>query len=84
MILHISCNLWIKGTDINLAIKKKFNLENIKNDLSMLDSYKLYCSFCCNKNSINIVSKKYFEKYIDKAIPRQYIKNNIISKEYWN
>lgn len=83
-ILNISCDLWIKGIDISLAINNKFNLENIQKDLSMLDSYKLYCSFCCNKNSINIVSKKYFEKYIDKVIPRQYIKDNIISKEYWN
>ena len=66
----------------------KNSLELIKEnppnkDIRLLDAYKAYCSYSVTNNKINIVSKKYFEKYIDKLIPDEYLQHNVISKEYW-
>lgn len=82
MILDIKCIFWKKKEDISESIKKKF-MKNIDKNLTFLEAYLSYCSYCDSSNKLNIVSKKYFEKYIGNIIPQQYIKNKVILKDYW-
>ena len=80
-ILNIKCNLWCKEDDINnyfLNIKTK-----LKEDISFVEFYKLYCKYSKKEKKI-VVSKKYFEKYIYKLIPSEYIDNNMILNVYWS
>ena len=83
MILDRKCIFWEKKKDIKESLDCGF-LKNIDNDLSFLKAYLSYCSYCDKTKKLNIVSKKYFEKYIGNIIPDKFIKNKIISKEYWN
>jgi len=81
-LLNINCKLWNKQEDI-----QKF-IENTKEKLkgknhNMLEIYKLYCSFASQKNFTNIVSKKYFEKYMESNISSEYLKNNRVLKGFW-
>ena len=85
-ILNVKCTLWSKEDDIKhfiLNIK-----QNISNNITFNSIYKLYCKFSNNKipkNKTIIVSKKYFEKYLNNNIPNKYIQNNnIISPDFWS
>ena len=82
MILDIKCVFWNKKQDIKESLKNKF-LKNINKEQSFLEAYLSYCSYCDKTKKLNIVSKKYFEKYIVYIIPPKYINNKVISKEYW-
>ena len=71
------------------SFENKFNKSDIieKNTnhyLSIYDTYILYCKYSNNNNKILTVSKKYFEKYIIKLIPNEFIWNNNILLTYWN
>ena len=81
-LLNISCSLWDKQKDMKEAIYKKFNKE-INGDLSIYDAYVMYCKYSNNNGKLLTVSKKYFYKYIDRIIPEQYIKNNMILFNFW-
>lgn len=60
---NIYCNLWDKTSHIDIAIQS-FDKNISKNKLKM---YKHYCKFIKNNyNNKYIVSKSYFDKYIDK------------------
>ena len=74
--------MWNKKRDIKNKIENKFN-KKINTDITLLEAYKSYCSYGDKNNYINIVSKSYFEKYINDIIPFKYLKNNMILKEYW-
>ena len=63
-IYNIKCNLWDKKADIRKCLLNNFD-KSIKTDISVLEAYKSYCSYGDKNNYINIVSKRYFEKYID-------------------
>ena len=82
IVKNINCNLWLKIDDIKESLEL-FKNEPPNKDIRLLDAYKSYCSYSVTNNKINIVSKKYFEKYIDKLIPDEYLQHNVISKEYW-
>ena len=82
MILDRRCIFWNKKEDIKESIKNKF-MKDINTNLTFLKTYLSYCSYCDKKKKVNIVSKKYFEKYIGSIIPQQYIKNKVILKEFW-
>lgn len=82
MILDRKCIFWKKKEDIGESIKNKF-MKNIDKNLTFLEAYLSYCSYCDKKKKLNIVSKKYFEKYIGSIIPQQYIKNKVILKDFW-
>jgi len=64
-IYNISCKLWDKQNHIDLALNAmKTQKENSFNNL---DSYKYYCKYVKKYYDGNyIVSKKYFEDYIEK------------------
>ena len=88
-IKNISCKLWNKQQEILESLENKFNKTNIINNntnnyLSIYDAYILYCKYSNNNNKILTVSKKYFEKYIVKLIPNDFICNNNILLSYWN
>ena len=53
-------------------------------DISIYKLYKDYCKRILDTTSKRTVSKKYFEKYISKIIPSEYIKDNQLLKEYWS
>tara|TARA_Y100000816_G_C26101084_1_gene583535 strand:- start:1321 stop:2766 length:1446 start_codon:yes stop_codon:yes gene_type:complete len=60
---NIYCNLWDKTSHIDVAIQS-FDKTISKNKIKM---YKHYCKFINdNYNNKYIVSKSYFDKYIDK------------------
>ena len=88
-IKNISCNLWNKQQEILEAFENKFNKMEISqsvtnNYISIYDTYILYCKYSNNNNKILTVSKKYFEKYIIKLIPHEFISSNNILLTYWN
>jgi len=81
-IYNIRCKLWDKKKDIRNCLLHNFD-KSIKMDMTVLEAYKSYCAYGDKKDYINIVSKRYFEKYIGKIIPKQYMKNNYIMMDYW-
>ena len=88
-IKNISCKLWNKQNEILEAFENKFNKTQLtkntsNNYISIYDTYILYCKYSNNNNKILTVSKKYFEKYIIKLIPHEFINNNNILLTYWN
>ena len=82
-LIGVKCNLWDKQGDILDAFQNKFN-KNIEKDITIYDSYVLFCKYINNKGKLLTVSKKYYFKYINKVIPEQYIKNCCILLNYWN
>ena len=82
-LIGITCNLWNKQADIVDAFKNKFN-KNIDKDITIYDSYVLFCKYINNKGKLLTVSKKYYFKHIHKVIPNQYIKDCCILADYWN
>ncbi len=86
-IKNISCKLWNKQQEILEAFENKFNKlieDSETNYISIYDTYVLYCKYSNNNNKILTVSKKYFEKYIHKLLPSEFINNKNILLTYWN
>ena len=79
---HVTCMMWNKKANIKEALDKSFN-EDLKNDITKLEAFRAYCGYAGSNNFINIASKNYFKKYIEQIIPKEFIKNNKILKEYW-
>lgn len=85
-IMHIRCKLWNKRETMHDVLNNKFYLEKIhKMDMSWRTAYGKYVDAMCKKKKYFVVSKKYFDKYIDRVIAPQYIdfKNKRIRKEFW-
>lgn len=80
-IINIFSPLWDKNNDMREAITNKFNID-ITTNIKIVDAYKCYCEYA--KNNKLIVSKKYFEKYINNIIPEEFIENNYIKIQFWN
>ena len=64
------------------AFQHRFN-KTIDKDITIYESYVMFCKYINNKDKILTVSKKYYYKYIDKVIPEQYIKDGRILLTYW-
>ena len=75
--------IWNKKDCIRECIFHKFDIE-IQNDVRVRTAYQYYCSYATHHSHNFIASKQYFEKYIDRIIPQQYIVNNYIKKDFWN
>ena len=84
-ILNIKCNLWDKQEEMNEILNiVKVDLSFYQNeDIPIYNLYKNYCSKILESKTQKTVSKKYFEKYITRIIPAEYIKDNQLLKEYW-
>ena len=86
IIKNIECKLWNKidemGTVIS-DIKISYNFSPGMFNKSIQSIYEEYCTRAKNKFNFNIVSKKYFEKYITKIIPEKYLIRRLISNEFW-
>ena len=65
------------------AFQHKFNKE-INNDITIYESYVMFCKYINNQGKLLTVSKKYYYKYINKVIPDQYIKDGRILLTYWS
>jgi hypothetical protein len=81
-LIGIGCILWNKQGDILEAFKNKFNKQFYK-DITIYDSYVMYCKYSNNNGKLLTVSKKYYYKYIDKIIPKQHINDGHILLSYW-
>jgi hypothetical protein len=84
-VTDIKCSLWDKQAEMEdiinqLKVDYDFCQEE---DISIFKLYKDYCKKILDTSSKRTVSKKYFEKYISKIIPSEYIKDNRLLKEYW-
>ena len=75
-ILNVSCSLWNKVQDINDALEQyRTHLKqmmadipvNEHNIISFDNAYNFYTTYCSSIES-NIVSKRYFEKYLCSAL----------------
>tara|TARA_Y100000768_G_C23978625_1_gene684437 strand:+ start:1344 stop:2861 length:1518 start_codon:yes stop_codon:yes gene_type:complete len=82
-LIGIKCNLWDKQGDMLEAFQHKFNKE-INKDITIYESYVMFCKYINNQGKLLTVSKKYYYKYIDKVIPEQYIKDGRILMNYWS
>ena len=84
ILTNISSALWNKQDDIATSFRDKFN-KQITQKISLRQAYRYYCEYVNNCVDMNfIVSKQYFEKYINRIVPQQYIVNNYIELEFWN
>jgi len=84
-VTDIKCSLWDKQAemeDIINQLKVDYNFCQ-EEDISIFKLYKDYCKKILDSPSKRTVSKKYFEKYISKIIPSEYINDNRLLKEYW-
>jgi hypothetical protein len=66
-VLNVSSKMWNKMSDIESSFS--YMREQIKNEyklalISFDDVYNYYCKFCYGQGMKNIVSKRYFEKYL--------------------
>jgi hypothetical protein len=85
LISSIKCSLWDKQTEMeNIIQQVKIDYNFYKEyDVSIYTLYKDYCSKILESDGKKTVSKKYFEKYITRIIPAEYIKDNQLLKAYW-
>jgi len=85
-VLNVTCKLWDKIKDIDSSfqfIKDKIKDEYILELISFDDAYNYYHKFC-NLNSIkNIVSKRYFEKYLYYKLNHFIVYEKFIKTEYF-
>lgn len=58
----INCSLWDKQTDVQMVLE---TIEDTNTKLTMYDAYKYYCQNCSFAKQSLIVSKSYFEKYVN-------------------
>lgn len=83
---NISCKLWNKQQEMKAIIENIRISINFSPDMfekSIQNIYEEYCSRAKSQFNYRIVSKKYFEKYINKIIPSEFIIGKRISNEYW-
>jgi hypothetical protein len=86
IIKNISCKLWDKVKEMGIVINNIRISINFSPDMfekSIQNIYEEYCSRAKTHFNYRIVSKKYFEKYITKIIPSEFIIGKRISNEYW-
>lgn len=86
IIKNIECKLWNKIDEMETVIsdiKISYNFSPGMFNKSIQSIYEEYCTRAKNKFNFNIVSKKYFEKYITKIIPEKYLIRRLISNEFW-
>jgi len=85
-LLNVTCKLWDKITDIESSFQ--FIKDKIKNEYSLPlisfdDAYNYYYKFC-NLNSLkNIVSKRYFEKYLYYKLSLYIVYEKFIKTEWF-
>ena len=76
-VLNIGCKLWCKETDIFLFLKE---LKQKQKTISLYNAYEHYCK----KQQLQVASKKYFEKKIQKILPNDSIRGNTLYLESWD
>jgi len=82
-LMGVGCNLWNKQGDILEAFQNKFN-KSVDKNITLYDSYVMYCKYSNNNDKLLTVSKKYYYKYINQVIPEEYIKEGSILLSYWD
>ena len=86
-IININCKLWDKQKQMKTVIddiKISYNFSPEMFNKSIKSVYEEYCARSKSRFNYNIVSKKYFEKYLNKIIPQKFIIGKLISNDYWN
>ena len=86
IIKNINCKLWNKIKEIKVVIKDirvSYNFSPDMFEKGITNIYQEYCNRAKSKFNYRIVSKKYFEKYINKIIPKKFIIGRKISNDFW-
>ena len=86
IIKNINCKLWNKLQEIKIVIKDirvSYNFSPDMFEKGITNLYQEYCNRAKSKFEYRIVSKKYFEKYINKIIPKKFIIGRKISNDFW-
>jgi hypothetical protein len=86
IIKNINCKLWNKIEEIKVVIKDirvSYNFSPDMFEKGITNIYQEYCNRAKSKFNYRIVSKKYFEKYINKIIPKKFIIGRKISNDFW-
>jgi hypothetical protein len=82
-VLNVSCSLWNKVENINNSfeyIKSQLNVD--ENIISFDDLYIHYCKYCNIHSVKNIVSKKYFDKYLINKWSNHIVYDKFIKTEW--
>ena len=82
---NIICSLWNKKESLFDVLPKLLKNKQLNYDITIVNAYKAYVKYVNKDGYKNVVSKRYFEKYIQKIVPPQYLDsvNNLIRKEFW-
>jgi hypothetical protein len=81
-VLNIVCSLWVKELDIDktfIFIKEELEKNNVLELLSFDELYKYYHKYCSLNSIKMIVSKRYFEKYLNFTFSNYIVYDNFIS-----
>lgn len=81
---NVVCKMWNKKESLFDILPKMLKNKELHYDITIVNAYKEYVKYLGDQDT-NIVSKRYFERYIQKIVPPQYIDsvNNLIRKEFW-
>ena len=85
-ILNVSCSLWNKNADIEKSFS--FIKNTIKtsefSSLPVISIEEVYNLYCKHNNNKCVVSKRYFEKYMNVKIPEFIVDEKLIQTEWAN
>lgn len=86
-VLNVQCSLWDKGNDIKESFAYiKHIISNNPDSLTLIsldEAYNYYFKFCHIKSYKFIVSKKYFEKYINYELAEHIVYDKFIGVDYF-
>ena len=81
------CILWNRGEETDIVFKElrtiyKFSPDSFEKGVDY--AYLDYSKLCDDKYKFRVVSKRWFEKYINRIIPEKYIIKKRILNTFWN
>lgn len=86
-VLNVQCSLWDKGRDIKESFSHIKDVITSSQDcltlISIDQAYNHYFKFCHVKSYKFIVSKKYFEKYLNYEIAQHIVYDKFIEADYF-
>jgi len=85
-VLNVNCNLWDKISDINNSftfIKKNIKSKQNLSLISFDDAYNYYYKYCNLHSTKLIVSKMYFEKYLNYKIKDYIVYEKFIKTDFF-
>jgi hypothetical protein len=86
-IANCRCLLWDKKTDIHVILEEyRHYIKKSCNDEEFISIYRVYEHYCKYSNAVNkkIVSKRYFEGYIQEYMSEFIVNDYFLSRKWWS